>query len=88
MKQRAPLTLRANFTCALALASPDGPAQVFEGKVFGTLTWPPRGGRGFGYDPIFVPDGYRETFGEMAPALKNELSHRMRAFEKLMAGTL
>lgn len=78
---------RANFTCALALAAPDGAVQVFEGKVFGTLTWPPRGRRGFGYDPIFVPDGYTETFGEMAPALKNQLSHRMRAFEQLMAAT-
>jgi len=78
---------KANFTCALALASPDGTAQVFEGKVFGTLTWPPRGGRGFGYDPIFVPDGYNETFGEMEPALKNRLSHRMRAFEQLMRTT-
>ena len=78
---------RANFTCALALAAPKGSAQIFEGKVFGTLTWPPRGGRGFGYDPIFVPDGYKETFGEMAPELKNRLSHRMRAFEKLMEAT-
>jgi XTP/dITP diphosphohydrolase len=76
--------LRANFTCALALAAPVAPARVFEGKVFGTLTWPPRGLRGFGYDPIFVPDGYTQTFGEMAPAEKNALSHRMRAFEKLM----
>jgi len=75
---------KANFTCALALASPDGTAQAFEGRVFGTLTWPPRGGRGFGYDPIFVPDGYNATFGEMEPALKNRLSHRMRAFEQLM----
>jgi XTP/dITP diphosphohydrolase len=78
---------RANFTCALALALPDGTAQVFEGRVFGTLTWPPRGTRGFGYDPIFVPDGYTETFGEMEPALKNRLSHRMRAFEQLMRTT-
>lgn len=75
----------ANFTCVLALASPDGEAAVFEGKVFGTVVWPPRGRRGFGYDPIFVPDGYNETFGEMDPDLKNRLSHRMRAFEKLMA---
>ena len=76
---------RANFLCALALAAPDGAAQAFEGKVFGTLTWPPRGSRGFGYDPIFVPDGYNETFGEMEPELKNRLSHRMRAFEQLTA---
>jgi XTP/dITP diphosphohydrolase len=78
---------RANFTCALALAMPHGPTRVFEGKVFGTVIWPPRGTRGFGYDPIFVPDGYTETFGEMAPELKNGLSHRMRAFEQLMAAT-
>lgn len=75
---------RAKFICALALAAPDGSAEVFEGKVFGTLTWPPRGARGFGYDPIFVPDGYNETFGEMERELKNRLSHRMRAFEQLM----
>lgn len=75
---------RANFTCALALAAPIGEAAVFTGKVFGAITWPPRGTRGFGYDPIFVPDGYTETFGEMAPELKNQLSHRMRAFEQLM----
>ncbi len=75
----------ANFTCVLAIASPDGSVAVSEGKVFGTVVWPPRGTRGFGYDPIFVPDGYDETFGEMAPDLKNRLSHRMRAFEKLMA---
>lgn len=78
---------RANFTCALALAAPDGTVQTFEGRVFGRLTWPPRGSRGFGYDPIFVPDGYDETFGEMEPELKNRLSHRMRAFEKLMSAT-
>jgi XTP/dITP diphosphohydrolase len=77
----------ANFTCALALAAPGGAVKVFEGKVFGTLAWPPRGTRGFGYDPIFVPDGYKETFGEMDPALKNRLSHRMRAFEQLMQAT-
>jgi XTP/dITP diphosphohydrolase len=78
---------RANFTCALALATQDGPTRVFEGKVFGAVVWPPRGTRGFGYDPIFVPDGHSETFGEMDPALKNQLSHRMRAFEQLMAKT-
>jgi XTP/dITP diphosphohydrolase len=78
---------RANFTCALALAQPAGKTLVFTGKVDGTLVWPPRGTRGFGYDPIFLPDGYTETFGEMDPALKNDLSHRMRAFEKLILGT-
>jgi XTP/dITP diphosphohydrolase len=74
----------ANFTCALALAAPDDEVQVHEGKVFGTIVWPPRGARGFGYDPIFVPEGYKQTFGEMEPSLKDSLSHRARAFEKLM----
>ena len=77
----------ANFTCALALAAPDGKTELFEGKVFGALTWPPRGSRGFGYDPIFVPDGESETFGEMDPDKKNAMSHRMRAFEKLILST-
>jgi XTP/dITP diphosphohydrolase len=78
---------RANFTCALALAAPNGDAVAVTGKVHGTIVWPPRGTRGFGYDPIFVPEGYSETFGEMEPELKNQLSHRMRAFEKLMLAT-
>jgi XTP/dITP diphosphohydrolase len=76
---------RANFTCALALAWPEGPVQVFEGQVFGTLVWPPRGTRGFGYDPIFVPEGHGETFGEMEPEMKDAMSHRTRAFAKLIA---
>ena len=87
LEEKGASDLRANFVCALALAAPKRPARVFEGKVFGTLAWPPRGLRGFGYDPIFVPEGYTQTFGEMAPAEKNALSHRMRAFEKLMAAT-
>ena len=57
----------ANFTAALCLAQPDGTAETFEGKVFGRLVWPPRGDRGFGYDPMFLPEGGHETFGEMAP---------------------
>jgi len=78
---------RANFTCALALATPEGDVAAFTGQVYGTIVWPPRGTRGFGYDPIFVPEGYNETFGEMDPDLKNRLSHRMHAFEKLMQAT-
>ena len=78
---------RANFTCALALAAPGLPTRTFEGKVFGTLVWPPRGTRGFGYDPIFVPEGHAQTFGEMDPQMKNALSHRMHAFEKLILAT-
>lgn len=75
----------AAFVCALALASPDGGEAVFEGRVEGRLVWPPRGGRGFGYDPVFVPDGHEATFGEMDPAAKHAISHRARAFAKLLA---
>lgn len=73
------------FTCALALAWPDGPAVVVEGRVDGELFFPGRGDRGFGYDPIFVPQGHAETFGEMEPAAKDAMSHRARAFAKLKA---
>jgi XTP/dITP diphosphohydrolase len=73
------------FTCALAVAWPRGPAVVVEGRIDGTLTFPPRGTLGFGYDPIFVPQGHEQTFGEMAPAAKDAMSHRARAFEKLKA---
>jgi XTP/dITP diphosphohydrolase len=73
------------FTSALAVAWPNGPAVVVEGRVDGTLTFPPRGTRGFGYDPIFVPDGFDTTFGEMEPAAKDAMSHRARAFAKLKA---
>ena len=73
------------FTCALALAWPKGPAVVVEGRIDGTLAFPPRGTRGFGYDPIFVPEGGGQTFGEMDPAHKDAMSHRARAFAKLKA---
>ena len=73
------------FTSALAVAWPNGPSVVVQGEVHGTLTFPPRGTRGFGYDPIFVPDGYEMTFGVMEPAAKDAMSHRARAFEKLKA---
>jgi XTP/dITP diphosphohydrolase len=75
---------RAHFACALAIAWPDGHAELFEGTVHGTLIWPPRGDRGFGYDPMFKADGYEETFGEMAPAAKHRISHRARAFRLLV----
>jgi len=74
------------FTCALAVAWPNGgPAVVVQGEVHGTLTFPPRGDRGFGYDPIFIPTGFDQTFGEMEPAAKDAMSHRAVAFEKLKA---
>jgi XTP/dITP diphosphohydrolase len=76
------------FTCALALAWPSGPAVLVAGRVDGVLTFPPRGDRGFGYDPIFVPNGHGLTFGEMEPAAKDALSHRTRAFEKLKAAII
>jgi len=75
----------ANFTAALCLAWPDGTAEVFEGKVFGRLVWPQRGSRGFGYDPMFLPDGSVHTFGEMEPEAKHAISHRARAFALLKA---
>ena len=75
----------AHFVCALSLAWPDGDIQSFEGKVFGTLVWPPRGQQGFGYDPIFVANGMDKTFGEMDPAQKHSISHRAEAFRQLVA---
>ena len=75
----------AHFVCALALAWPDGHVEWFEGRVDGTLVWPPRGDRGFGYDPMFLPDGERETFGEMDQARKHDISHRADAFRQLVA---
>ena len=76
---------RAAFHCALALAWPDGIIRTVEGTVDGRLVFPPRGGLGFGYDPIFVPAGERRTFGEMDPAEKADRSHRADAFRKLVA---
>ena len=75
----------AHFICALSLAWPDGHCDTFEGKVAGKLTFPPRGTEGFGYDPIFIPEGFDITFGEMDPAKKHEMSHRADAFRQLVA---
>ncbi len=75
---------RAHFACALALCWPDGHLEAFEGAVHGTLVWPPRGTRGFGYDPVFLADGHDVTFGEMTPAEKHKISHRADAFRKLV----
>ncbi len=81
---RTPDERKAHFSCALALSAPDGTAKVFEGAVHGHLVWPPRGSKGFGYDPIFVPEGHEITFAEMEPEKKHAMSHRARAFEKLV----
>ena len=86
---------RAQFVSVLCLAWPDGHVEEFEGVVKGTLVWPPRGTRGFGYDPMFVPEGFTRTFGEMTseekhamPPLGKGLSHRARAFRLLSAACL
>ncbi|MBB3063891.1 RdgB/HAM1 family non-canonical purine NTP pyrophosphatase [Limibacillus halophilus] len=75
----------AVFICVLCLAWPDGNTACFEGRVAGNLVWPPRGKRGFGYDPMFVPKGHELSFGEMEPARKHAMSHRAQAFSKLVA---
>ena len=80
--------MSAWFTSALAVAWPDGPAVVVEGRIDGLLTFPGRGTLGFGYDPIFVPTGHEQTFGEMAALQKDGMSHRARAFVKLKAALL
>jgi XTP/dITP diphosphohydrolase len=78
----------ARFVAVLALAWPDGDLELFRGEVAGKLVWPPRGKHGFGYDPIFVPPGGAATFGEIDPAEKHKISHRARAFAKLVDGCL
>ena len=75
----------AYFIAALALAWPDGHVEVFRGKAHGSLVWPPRGNKGFGYDPMFRPDGDTRTFGEIDPEEKHRISHRADAFRKLVA---
>jgi XTP/dITP diphosphohydrolase len=81
----APEPRTARFVCTLCLAWPDGTDAVFEGTVAGRVIWPMRGDRGFGYDPMFLPDGESETFGEMDPTKKHAMSHRADAFAKLVA---
>lgn len=75
----------AHFVCALALAWPDGHVEWFEGRVDGTLVWPPRGDKGFGYDPMFLPVGHHQTFGEMDQDEKHAISHRADAFRQMVA---
>lgn len=78
----------AHFVCALAVAWPDGHIESFEGRVDGLIVWPPRGEKGFGYDPIFQPLGREETFAEIEPAEKHAISHRADAFARLKAALL
>ena len=80
----APADRSAHFVCALCLSVPGRPSQVFTGKVHGEMLWPPKGGQGFGYDPVFRPDGHDITFGEMDPDAKHAMSHRALAFAQLV----
>jgi len=75
----------ASFVSVLALAWPDGEEVLCRGEIAGTLTWPPRGDNGFGYDPMFIPEGHTETFGELSHTVKYAIDHRARAFQKLVA---
>ena len=85
---RLPSDRAAHFVSALCLSWPGGEDQGCEGRAFGEVVWPPRGHLGFGYDPIFVPDGYKQTFGELDAATKDRISHRARAFDKFMRACL
>jgi len=86
--QAAPEPRTARFCCTLCVAWPDGHDMIFEGTVSGRVVWPMRGENGFGFDPVFQPDGETETFGEMAPDRKHAMSHRADAFAKLKVGLL
>ena len=81
-EKNAPFPRKGRFCCTLVLAWPDGKDFVYEGKMEGKIVWPMRGDQGHGYDPIFQPDGYKKTFGEMDRWEKNRISHRAKAFEK------
>ncbi len=74
---------KCKFVCALSISWPDGKHITERGEIFGNYTWPPRGKLGFGYDPIFIPSNYNQTFGELYPKLKHSISHRYSAFQKL-----
>lgn len=85
LTEKGATDLSARFVCALALARPGEPTQIFEGEARGVIVWPPRGERGFGYDPIFLANGQTRSFGEMTHEEKLPLTHRARAFEQLLA---
>ena len=85
LQEKRTANRHAHFVAVLSLCWPDGHCESFEGRVDGTLVWPPRGDKGFGYDPIFIADGQAVTFGELEPAMKHAISHRADAFRKLTA---
>jgi XTP/dITP diphosphohydrolase len=84
-ERNVPEPRTAKFCATLCVAWPDGHDELFEGKVEGRISWPIRGDHGFGFDPIFIPDGETETFGQMSPSKKHAMSHRADAFKKLKA---
>ena len=86
--KHGPTPQAARFCCTLCIAWPDGHDEVFEGVVQGHIAWPPRGDRGFGYDPMFVADGMSQTFAEIEPAMKHNMSHRADAFDKFVKNCL
>jgi XTP/dITP diphosphohydrolase len=88
LRERNAVHPEAKFVCALALTRSGEATAIFEGEVHGHLEFPPRGDKGFGYDPIFVPDGFTQTFGEIDPARKHAMSHRAMAFAKFTAAVL
>ncbi len=88
LNEKGATDLSAKFVCALALAQPHEEPKIFQGEVHGHLVFPGRGTNGFGYDPIFVADGMTQTFGEMIPAAKHDMSHRARAFALLKASAV
>jgi XTP/dITP diphosphohydrolase len=88
MKRSGNPDKRAHFVCALAIAAPGEETQTFEGRVYGSVEFPPRGQFGFGYDPIFLPEAHRFTFAEMDPRAKHAMSHRAKAFEKFVKAVL
>jgi XTP/dITP diphosphohydrolase len=79
---------RAHFVCVLALSAPEADTEIFEGRAYGAIEFPPRGQFGFGYDPIFLPEGRRFTFAEMDPKAKHAISHRAKAFDKFVKSAL
>ncbi len=79
---------RAESVCVLALAQPDGAVTLYEGRIAGQWVWPPRGNNGFGYDPVFMPNGHTRTYAEMLPEEKSTLSHRHKAFSAFIAATV
>jgi len=88
LKDTGTTDFSAKFVCVLALAGRSETTVTFRGEVHGQLVFPPRGAKGFGYDPIFVADGMSQTFGEIEPEVKHGMSHRARAFEKLIGSTI